>query len=133
MKSSTKRQSFVILKKIPTLLNRLYEPKCKRKADGKVYPTIIKNKDANKFAEYLRLEAMRQKCINIMEGDVAMKVDFCFRGKRDKDIDSILKLLLDTLNGIMYKDDKQIIDLHIRKHRDQEEDEIVVLVEEIKV
>lgn len=126
-----KRQTFIVIKDIPTLLNRLYMPICKRRIDGTYYGSIRKNPDAKKFIQLVKMEAMRQKCINIMDGDVSMKVDFCYTDKRKKDIDSVIKLLLDSLNGVMYKDDSQICELIIRKHSGQEENEIVVMVEEI--
>ena len=127
----TKRQTFIVIKQIPVSLNRLYQPICKRKADGKVYPSIIKSADAKKFTTIVHMEAMKQKCINIIDADVKMMVDFCYKGKRSRDIDNVLKLLLDSLNGVMYKDDSQIVELTIRKHKDQVEDEIVVMVEEV--
>jgi Holliday junction resolvase RusA-like endonuclease len=34
---------------------------------------------------------------------------------RDRDIDNSLKILLDSFNGVIYKDDKQVIELNIRK------------------
>ena len=35
--------------------------------------------------------------------------------KRRRDIDGCLKSLLDSLNGIVWKDDNQIVELHIKK------------------
>ena len=35
--------------------------------------------------------------------------------KRRRDIDGFLKSLLDSLNGIVWKDDNQIVELHIKK------------------
>jgi Holliday junction resolvase RusA-like endonuclease len=34
---------------------------------------------------------------------------------RNNDVDGPIKVLLDTMNNIVYDDDKQIIELHINK------------------
>lgn len=43
----------------------------------------------------------------------------------------MLKLLFDSLNGYAYKDDEQIVDLRIRKHRNQNEDKLIIKIEEV--
>ena len=43
----------------------------------------------------------------------------------------MLKLLFDSLNGHAYKDDEQIVDLRIRKHRNQSEDKLIIKIEEV--
>eukprot|EP01038_Epipyxis_sp_PR26KG_P017938 gene17938-25100_t len=35
--------------------------------------------------------------------------------KRKRDIDNVLKILLDAMHGIIYIDDSQIIELNIKK------------------
>ena len=42
--------------------------------------------------------------------------------KRKIDLDNIAKSVLDSLNGIAYKDDSQVMDLHITKEFGEEED-----------
>lgn len=48
---------------------------------------------------------------------VKLSVDFYF--KRDRDIDSSLKSLLDLLQGRIYRNDSQIIELCVRKFSDR--------------
>lgn len=40
---------------------------------------------------------------------------FYYSDKRRRDLDGHLKLLLDSLNGIVYRDDSQILEINIRK------------------
>jgi Holliday junction resolvase RusA-like endonuclease len=40
---------------------------------------------------------------------------FYYSDKRRRDLDGHLKLLLDSLNGIVYRDDSQIFEINIRK------------------
>ncbi|MFY4789483.1 RusA family crossover junction endodeoxyribonuclease [Aliarcobacter butzleri] len=44
----------------------------------------------------------------------------------------LLKLLFDSLNGLAYKDYKQIIDLRVRKHLNQKEDKLIIKIEEAR-
>lgn len=39
---------------------------------------------------------------------------------RDRDIDGSLKLLLDAMTGIIYEDDRQVTELHVKKIKDKE-------------
>jgi crossover junction endodeoxyribonuclease RusA len=45
---------------------------------------------------------------------------------RRRDIDNVLKPLLDALKGSLYVDDSQIDELHVYKHQRQDEDGIIV-------
>lgn len=61
------------------------------------------------------------------KGDLAVDVYLFFPDKRRRDADNI-KLLLDSMTGILWLDDSQIVDLHIRKYvsRDNPRIEIVL-------
>ena len=45
------------------------------------------------------------------------------------DVDNILKIVMDGLNGIAYPDDKQITDAHVKKRYSSEPRVEVVLME----
>lgn len=121
-------KNLLILKSIPTLLNRLYAPTIR---NGK--PSIIKSKDGKESTKLIQMEAIRQKANKMLVGGLSMKIDFCIaKGKREPDIDAVLKLLMDSLEDVMYKNDKQIKFLQVAKHLDQYESELVVLVEELE-
>lgn len=46
------------------------------------------------------------------------------------DIDNIGKVVADALNGIAYKDDTQIVDLHIQKRYTEESEGLMILIDE---
>lgn len=120
-------KNIFILKSIPTLLNRLYIPIIRSGS-----PSIRKSKDGKESTKLIQMEAIRQKANKMLSGDLSMKIDFCIKkGKREPDIDAVLKLLMDSLEDVMYKNDKQIKFLQVAKHLDQDESELVVLVEEL--
>ena len=82
--------------------------------------------------KFIQMECIRQKA-KMIKGSVSVKIDFCIKkGDKDKDIDSFLKLLLDAFNGIVYEDDKDIIELIIRKHNNQSVNQIVVLTQKVE-
>lgn len=81
-------------------------------------------------------EASRVRGIEIpLEAEIALEIDAYSlipksRPKHIKyeantfkpDADNIAKLVMDALNGIAYKDDKQITELYVRKHERQRQD-----------
>lgn len=71
---------------------------------------------ANK--EAIGWEARSQYRGKPLAGSLAVQIDLYWPTRRNHDIDNI-KTLLDTLNGIVWIDDGQIIDLHTRKFYDK--------------
>lgn len=62
-----------------------------------------------------------------LEGNVRMEVKY-YRPRRAGDIDGPLKLVFDSLQGILYENDKQIIELHVYRFDDKENPRIEVTV-----
>lgn len=117
--------NLLILKTIPVLLNNLYIPIIR---NGK--PSIVKNKEAKEFVKLVQIEALRQK-IKKIDGPISFKCDILISKRKNYDIDSVLKLLFDSLEKIAYDNDKQIVELVIRKHTDQEYDGLNILIENV--
>ncbi len=63
----------------------------------------------------------------IMVGDVGLQVDFYY--KRERDIDSGLKCLLDGMSGCVYEDDKQVIELVVTKNKVESVEEVMTVVQ----
>ncbi|MCF6330982.1 MAG: RusA family crossover junction endodeoxyribonuclease [Sulfurimonas sp.] len=110
-------------------MNRLYQPVIRNSK-----PAIIKTKAGKESTKHIQIEALRTKANKMLTGDLSMKIDFCIaKGKNEPDVDAVIKLTLDSLEDVMYKNDKQIKFLQVAKHLNQEESELIVLVEEMKV
>lgn len=62
-----------------------------------------------------------------LTGNVEVKITFHFKDNRS-DIDNCLKALLDSLKGICWLDDKQIVDLYIHKRIDRVDPRIEIYV-----
>ena len=67
---------------------------------------------------YISAELM-QRCLPVplfVEGHVTVVMDFYLSGKRIPDSDNLAKSCMDGSNGILWTDDNQVRDLHIRVH-----------------
>jgi crossover junction endodeoxyribonuclease RusA len=56
--------------------------------------------------------------LEMLSGDVAIRLDVYREAKRG-DLDNRIKVLLDSLQGILYADDKQIVEIHARQFDDK--------------
>lgn len=56
--------------------------------------------------------------LDMLTGDVAIRLDVYREAKRG-DLDNKLKVILDSLQGILYADDKQIVEIHARRFDDK--------------
>ena len=113
------------IKIIPTLLNRLYIPIIK---NGK--PTIIKNPKSKEFTSYINDICLINR-VKPFKKDISFYMDILISKRNNYDIDGLLKLLFDSLNGLAYIDDKQIVDLRVRKHLNETEDKLIIKIEEV--
>jgi Holliday junction resolvase RusA-like endonuclease len=67
-----------------------------------------------------------------MTGPVMVVIEFRLRTHRRQDLDNLSKAILDALNGVVWEDDKQVIDLHLRKVYDRDKPGITVGVKGVQ-
>lgn len=60
-----------------------------------------------------------------------VKIQFTFADKRKHDIDNYLKLCLDALNGVMWEDDNDIVQLHVYKLYRKDKPNITITISEL--
>jgi Holliday junction resolvase RusA-like endonuclease len=96
--------------------------------------TPQKTRDAEGMIEWLAINEMKSSNKKIITNAVIVSIDFlmpipksfsktkqleCLQFKIvptvKPDLDNLAKTVLDAMNGIVYKDDSQIIQLHLRK------------------
>lgn len=63
-----------------------------------------------------------------LAGPVAVRLDV-FRPARRGDLDNSLKVLLDSLRGVAYQDDSQIVSLTAVRHDDHNRGRVIVSIE----
>lgn len=61
---------------------------------------------------------------------VAVKM-VLYRPRRSGDLDNRLKVVLDSLNGIAYEDDKQVVEIHAYRHDDKENPRVEIEISEL--
>lgn len=69
--------------------------------------------------------AMAHRCAYV--GRVAVSISVQTSNKRG-DVDNIAKSLMDGMNGVVYEDDSQVVDLHIRIERVKRKGRVSVMV-----
>jgi Holliday junction resolvase RusA-like endonuclease len=55
----------------------------------------------------------------LLTGDISVSITLYFGTKRRADLDNFNKLSLDALSGIVYEDDSQIAELHLKRAYDK--------------
>ena len=63
---------------------------------------------------------------DVIEEPVRLIANFYL--KRDRDVDN-LKLVLDSLQGMIIKNDSQVVELHIYKHKDKDNPRVSLVIE----
>lgn len=89
---------------------------------------IYKSSKAKEFCEYIKQNFKQEKLI---ETSIKMKIDFYIN--RDCDIDAKLKVALDSLNNVVYIDDKQIFQLNIKKILVKSKNEVKTVIELVEI
>lgn len=53
---------------------------------------------------------------DLISGPVSVSIVFCLKTERRCDLDNLSKGTLDAMRGIVYRDDSQVVALHLVKH-----------------
>lgn len=62
-----------------------------------------------------------------LSGDIALQIDV-YRPRKSGDLDNRLKVTLDSLQGVAYRDDNQIVEIHARRFDDKDNPRVEVTV-----
>lgn len=64
----------------------------------------------------------------LIEGNFSIDVTFYIKGKRDPDLDNLLKALIDGLEGILYTNDKLVTSLKAWKFKNMKFNKTVISI-----
>ena len=98
----------------PESTNHLYKVNCRWG-----FATVYMTKKWKKLKDSYIKQAILQKVWKIHEESLKIKATFFFKDRRKRDIDNYNKIWLDSLSGVIYKDDKQIMELELKKDYDK--------------
>lgn len=102
---------------LPPSANRYW-----RYAHGK----IVVNPEAQNYKEVIKMLA-RVDQVTALNGPVSLTVAI-YRARKSGDLDNFLKILIDALQGIFYRNDSQIREIHATLHEDRHEPRCEVMV-----
>lgn len=94
---------------------------------GKICTALTE--DAKNYKAVASDLAIRAR-LPLLTGDVRVTIDV-FRPRKVADLDNLAKLPLDSLSGIAYADDGQIVELHMRRFDDKFNPRLEITVEEL--
>lgn len=116
----------IILKGRPLSTQHIYRSACRGR-----FPVRYMTKQGKELKELYRLEAQKQYKGKVMPGGCNMEITLFFNDKRRRDVDNYNKLVLDSLEGIVYEDDKQVQKLTIKKRISVEDPRIEIIINSI--
>lgn len=93
-----------------------------RSHTGGLYPTA----QAVAYKEEVALRA-RLEGITPLDGAVVVTVDV-YRPAKRGDLDNCLKVTFDSLNGIAWHDDSQVVEIHASRHDDKHNPRVEVVI-----
>lgn len=89
-------------------------------------------REGKNLKELYQSEARKQHKGKVMSADCDMEIILFFKDKRRRDVDNYNKLVLDSLEGVVYEDDKQIQKLTVEKRISAEDPRIEIKIIRIK-
>lgn len=95
---------------------------------GRIYMTAV----GKKYKQGIII-SLKQLQLSPLQGDIRVSIELKLGRRRKMDIDNCLKPLLDSLEGYIYENDSQIVDLRITKQFDFAEDRICISADNIDV
>jgi Holliday junction resolvase RusA-like endonuclease len=84
---------------------------------------IYKPAPIKKFNEYVKNNIHYDK---LLTQNLKLEIELYII--RDRDIDNSLKVLLDSFNGVIYNDDKQVFELNIKKIKITKKNDIKTVI-----
>ena len=69
--------------------------------------------------------------VELLEGKLSIDVVFEMKGSRKRDIDNMMKSLLDSLEGKVFENDNQIYEMNVRKIDNCNEDKTIISIKQI--
>jgi len=86
---------------------------------------FILSEEGRQFKKNMSNYLCEVKDIKLTTEPVKVSIIFSFSDKRRRDVDNYAKAILDCLTGVLYKDDSQIIELHLYKKLNAETEGIL--------
>lgn len=83
------------------------------------FPSGYMSASGKSVKEQYQWEVKSQYKGELLTGDVKLEIKYYLGNKKKRDLDNLNKLVLDSMTGIVYEDDSQIVELHLYKKYDK--------------
>lgn len=113
----------IVLKGVPKSTQHCYKFTCRGK-----FPAMYMDSECVNIKTAYQWEMKQQKA-KLLLGDLKVEMGLYFNTKGKHDIDNFSKLVLDAGTKILWEDDGQIVDLHIKKYYDKQNPRVELAVE----
>lgn len=78
---------------------------------------VVKSDHAREYQRSVRLRALVAGALRPLSGSVVLDI-VVYRPRQIGDLDNCLKVALDALKGIVFIDDRQVVEFHARRRDD---------------
>ncbi len=116
----------IILHGEPKSTSHIYKMTCRGR-----FASMYMSKEGKMIKESYIKQTKLQWANKAIKGDVRVYIELYFGTKRKSDIDNFGKLLLDSLTGICWVDDSQIVDMRVVKKYDKNKGRIEITIDVI--
>jgi len=116
----------VVLLGEPKSTQHVYKMTCRGS-----FASMYMSKDGKDIKDSYQWQARSQVKISPLGSDLTVTMEIFMGTKRKCDIDNFNKLCFDAMSGILWIDDSQIKELHIKKGYDKENPRISLQVSEL--
>lgn len=97
---------------------------------GYVGKRVYVKRKGKQFKETIHKLLKEEKKPKIL-GPVCVRITFGFKGSRKRDLDNMIKPLIDCLKNVVFEDDDQIYRYQLEKRNMQDKDFIHIFIEPI--
>lgn len=118
----------IILHGEPKSTSHIYKMTCRGR-----FASMYMSKEGKMIKDSYIKQTKLQWANKAITGDVRVYIELYFGTKRKSDIDNFGKLLLDSLTGICWIDDSQIIDMRVVKKYDKNKGRIEIDIDVIQI
>lgn len=90
---------------------------------------MVVSEEARAYKSNVAKLAMAQRT-RPLSGDIYVSIDV-YRKQKSGDLDNRIKVVLDSLRGTAFDDDKQVVEIHARRFDDKSNPRVEVTIEEV--
>jgi crossover junction endodeoxyribonuclease RusA len=121
-------QTVRVAEPLPTRLELPYPPSANRYWRHYAGKTVIST-EARDYKQQVGMMALAAR-VAPFSGDVSVTIDL-YRPAKRGDLDNFAKVLLDSMQGHLFRNDNQVVDLHMRRHDDKKNPRVVIEVKAV--